>query len=148
MKNIYFSIALFSFVLLASVTPGYAQRRLPDPPVIHPGGPRNLPNRPIDFPKRPNRDTRGVNRTIDRILHPNRNYPVNTHRRRYDNRRNLPPGQAKKIYGGSAKDYAPGHNKGNGNWNRRRDNEQDGNRKWNRRGDNDHERKGHGKKDN
>lgn len=26
-------------------------------------------------------------------------------------RRNLPPGQAKKIYGGSAKDYAPGQMK-------------------------------------
>lgn len=25
--------------------------------------------------------------------------------------RNLPPGQAKKIYGGSARDYAPGQNK-------------------------------------
>ena len=26
----------------------------------------------------------------------------------YGNRRNLPPGQAKKVYGGSAKDYAYG----------------------------------------
>ncbi len=30
-------------------------------------------------------------------------YPVYTHKRK-----NLPPGQAKKVYGGSAKDYAPG----------------------------------------
>lgn len=26
----------------------------------------------------------------------------------YPNRRNLPPGQAKKVYGGDARDYAPG----------------------------------------
>jgi hypothetical protein len=30
-------------------------------------------------------------------------YPVYKHKRKH-----LPPGQAKKIYGGSAKDYAPG----------------------------------------
>lgn len=52
-----------------------------------------------------------------------RNYPVAT--------KTLPPGQAKKIYGGSAKDYAPGQvKKRNGNWNN------DGN--WN---DNDHKKK-------
>lgn len=34
------------------------------------------------------------------------NYPVYG-----GNRRNLPPGQAKKIYGGRAKDYAPGQMK-------------------------------------
>ena len=35
-----------------------------------------------------------------------------------NNARRLPPGQAKKIYGGSAKDYAPGQlKKRNGNWN-------------------------------
>jgi hypothetical protein len=115
MKNIYFIIALFSFVLMGSVTPGYAQRRLPDPPIIHPDGPRRLPNRPIDFPKPPKRNTKGVNRTINHILHPHRNHLVNTHRRRYKHRRPLPPGHAKKIYAGSAKNYAPGHHKGNGN---------------------------------
>ena len=35
-----------------------------------------------------------------------------------NNERRLPPGQAKKIYGGSAKDYAPGQlKKRSGNWN-------------------------------
>ncbi|UOE41784.1 hypothetical protein MTP09_03885 [Chryseobacterium suipulveris] len=34
-----------------------------------------------------------------------------------NNARNLPPGQAKKIYGGKATDYAPGQvKKRNGNW--------------------------------
>ena len=40
------------------------------------------------------------------------------------NKRNLPPGQAKKVYGGNAKDYAYGQQKkndryykGDGNWN-------------------------------
>ena len=52
-----------------------------------------------------------------------KNYPVAT--------KKLPPGQAKKIYGGSAKDYAPGQvKKRNGNWNN------DGN--WS---DNDHKKK-------
>lgn len=30
-------------------------------------------------------------------------------------KKRLPPGQAKKIYGGEARDYAPGHNKYNDN---------------------------------
>lgn len=34
----------------------------------------------------------------------------------YPNRRNLPPGQAKKVYGGSAKDYAPGQVKKRGGY--------------------------------
>ena len=40
----------------------------------------------------------------------NKEYEIGAYTTR---RRNLPPGQAKKIYGGSAKDYAPGQrNKG------------------------------------
>lgn len=34
----------------------------------------------------------------------------------YPNRRNLPPGQAKKVYGGRAKDYAPGQVKKRGGY--------------------------------
>ncbi len=152
MKHIHFIIAVFSFVLLASITPGFAQKRLPDGTIVYGDGSRKLPNGTIVYPNGSTRNTRGINRTIDGILHPNRNYPVNTDRRGNNNRNNLPPGQAKKIYGGSAKDYAPGHNKGNGNWNSRKDNEQDENGNRNRRGGNDHEGKGHGnshgKKDN
>lgn len=144
MKHIHLIIALFSFALLASVTPGYAQKRLPDGTIIYGDGSRKLPNGTIVYPNGSKRNTGGINRTIEGILHPNRNYPVNTDRRGYDNRGNLPPGQAKKIYGGSAKDYAPGHNKGNGNGKSRRDNEQDKNGNWNRIGDNDHEGRGHG----
>jgi hypothetical protein len=145
MKHIHLIVALFSFSLLASVTPGYAQRRLPDGTIIYGDGSRKLPNGTVVYPNGSNRNTRGVNRTIEDILYPNKNYPANTDRRGYDNRRNLPPGQAKKIYGGSARDYAPGHNKGNGNWKSRRDNERDENENWNRGRDNDHEGKGHGK---
>ena len=149
MKNIHLLIALFSFALLASVTPVHAQKRLPDGTIIYGDGSRKLPNGTIVYPNGSKRNTSGANRTIDDILHPNRKYPVNT--RVNDNRENLPPGQAKKIYGGSAKDYAPGHNKGNGNLKGRRNNEQDDNENWNRKRDNDHEGrgkgKGHGKKD-
>lgn len=34
---------------------------------------------------------------------------VSTHP--HHGRRSMPPGHAKKYYGGSARDYAPGHNK-------------------------------------
>lgn len=44
-----------------------------------------------------------------------RSYPTS----RYPNTKRLPPGQAKKIYGGkSAKVYAPGHNK---DWDRNKE---------------------------
>lgn len=136
MKHIHLIMAIFSFGLLASVTPGHAQKRLPDGTVVYPNG--------------SNRNTRSVGRTIDDILNPNKNYPANSQRRGYDNRKNLPPGQAKKIYGGSARDYAPGQNKGNGKLNGRRDNNENGN--WNRKRDNDQvgrgQGKGRGKKDN
>ena len=53
-----------------------------------------------------------------------------------NNQRRLPPGQAKKIYGGSAKDYAPGQlKKRNGQYNE------------NRRYDNDDEYRSRGKND-
>lgn len=45
------------------------------------------------------------------------NEPVVTSDDRYRNRRNLPPGQAKKLYGAkSARDFAPGHQKKNKRW--------------------------------
>ena len=148
MKHIHLIITFFSFALLASVTQGYAQKRLPDGTIIYNDGSRKLPNGTVYYPNGSNRNPRSVNRTIDDILHPNRNYP-NTDRRVYDNRGNLPPGQAKKIYGGSARDYAPGHNKGNGKGNgkvkNRRDDDHDEDEKWDRRDDNDNEGRGHGK---
>lgn len=152
MKQIHLIIAIFSLALL--VTTGYAQKRLPDGTVIYGDGSRRLPNGTVVYPNGSNRNTRSVNRTIDDILNPNKNYPVNSDRRGYDNRKNLPPGQAKKIYGGSARDYAPGHNKGNGKFKNRRDDDRDEDRKWDRRGDNDNDNegrgrgKGRGKKDN
>lgn len=44
----------------------------------------------------------------------------------YGNKRNLPPGQAKKIYGGSAKDYAKGQQKKRSNqWKKYNDDHND-----------------------
>ncbi len=50
----------------------------------------------------------------------------------YGNQRNFPPGQAKKIYGGSARDYNRGQNKSyknnnkhNKNWNKKKGKWQD-----------------------
>jgi hypothetical protein len=52
----------------------------------------------------PKKTTTSKNTVIFRKTDSRRNtYPVYTTRRK-----NLPPGQAKKIYGGSATDYAPG----------------------------------------
>lgn len=42
-----------------------------------------------------------------------------------NNKRNLPPGQAKKIYGGQATDYAKGQQKKRANQNRNWDNDND-----------------------
>ena len=57
-----------------------------------------------------------------------KSYKVHTRRRKH-----LPPGQAKKVYGGSAKDYAPGPVK-----KERGDND--------RRNQEDHDQKKHGEK--
>ena len=55
----------------------------------------------------PQKTTSSKNTVIFRKTTSRRNtYPVYTTRRK-----NLPPGQAKKIYGGSATDYAPGQEK-------------------------------------
>lgn len=68
----------------------------------------------------PKKTTSSKNTVIFRKTDSRRNtYPVYTM-----GRRNLPPGQAKKIYGGSAKDYAPGQLKKHhsDDWNEEHDN--------------------------
>ena len=129
MKYYIFKLSVFSFAFIVMLLSqkGFSQTRLPDGTVIYKDGTRKLPNGTIIYPNGSNKNT-GINRTIDGILHPNRNYPnsyPNRNTGRNNNRKWLPPGQAKKRYGGEARDYAPGHNKGRGN----RDDENDGDRK-------------------
>ena len=125
-----------------SAPKAFAQQRQPDGSVIYKDGSRRLPNGTVVYP---NGTTKP--RSIKDIFNPNRNNPVNT--KRYPGRDNtgqgLPPGQAKKRYGGEAKDYAHGHNKGNKHWNKNEDRDDD-----NDQGDHKHDRshnngKGHGK---
>ena len=138
MKNSY--KFLLGGILIFSVSPStksYSQTRYPDGTIIYKDGSRQLPNGTVVYPDGSRRNNNGINRTIDGILHPNRNNSV--YNNRYPRRNNgqwMPPGQAKKVYGGDARDYAPGHNKGRKNWNRREDdNDQEhGNRKGNGRG--------------
>lgn len=113
-----------SLIIIACLLPSksFSQQRLPDGTIIYQDGSRRLPNGTITYPNGRAKNTTGVNRTIDGILHPDRNntaYPNRYPRR--NNGQGMPPGQAKKIYGGNASDYAPGHNKGRKNYDRRDD---------------------------
>ncbi|TWI85092.1 hypothetical protein IQ13_0247 [Lacibacter cauensis] len=77
-------------------------------PVIRQDGSRQWPDGTIQYPDGTTRYPDGA------VRYPNgtMSYPRNN--RNYDNcnhRSNLPPGQAKKIYGGHARDYAKGRGK-------------------------------------
>lgn len=106
-------------------------RKLPDGTIVYSDGTRRLPNETIiykDGTNGNNNDNRNNSGTVTlpdgTVIYPDgsRRYPNDDRRNGVrKNRRNngqwLPPGQAKKIYGGSAKDYAPGQQKkwkGNG----------------------------------
>ncbi|MEJ7675800.1 MAG: hypothetical protein WKF59_24615 [Chitinophagaceae bacterium] len=115
-------------------------KRLPDGTVVYSDGSVKLPNGEIRYPKtkgkrlpdgtviypdgstkpRTNTGTRQQDGSIiypdGRVKYPDGTvrYPDGTVRNssnKNKNRKWLPPGQAKKIYGGKARDYAPGHNK-------------------------------------
>lgn len=125
--------AVFVAVGLLTAVDGNSQdRRLPDGTIIYGDGTRRLPNGTVIY-KGGNNGTVGTNYPASTggqvitlpdgtVVYPDgsRRYP-NDDRRDDDRRfkrgkgRNnggwLPPGQAKKIYGGSAKDYAPGQQK-------------------------------------
>jgi hypothetical protein len=110
-------------------------KRLPDGTVIYSDGTIRLPNGQVRYPNTTNGTTYPTNypnykiRRYPRVaatqpdgsvIYPDGRivYPDGTVRfpdgRVYspsNNSRWMPPGQAKKIYGGNARDYAPGHNK-------------------------------------
>lgn len=135
-SKILLSACLIASCLLCTVEGNSQTRKLPDGTIIYSDGTKRLPNGTIIYKDgtngnpNDNRTNGGVLKLPDgSVIYPDgrrfpddRRYPDD--RRREDrriNRRNngqwLPPGQAKKIYGGSAKDYAPGQQKkwkGNG----------------------------------
>jgi hypothetical protein len=101
--------------LLLSVNSFGQERKLPDGTIVYPDGTRRLPNGTV-IHKGGRIGEKGTTVSLPdgSVVLPDgtRRYPND---RRNGGRRNgkwLPPGQAKKIYGGSARDYAPGHQKG------------------------------------
>ena len=85
------AVLLSSLVLVATFNASAQKKSVYD--VIPGSGPQKKEaNKNVDIYGSRKRDSR------------RNTYPIFTTRKR----KNLPPGQAKKIYGGSAKDYAPG----------------------------------------
>jgi hypothetical protein len=95
---------------------GMAQdRKLPDGTIVYGDGTRKLPNGTIIYKGGTTVDNRSTNVALPdgSVIYPDgsRNYPNNRRRTHAHDGKWLPPGQAKKIYGGSARDYAPGQQK-------------------------------------
>ena len=134
MKNNYSGKWVSAFViagsLLLTVQASSQERKLPDGSIVYSDGTRRLPNGTIIYKGNngnvgtyPGNTNNGgtVMLPDGTVIYPDgsRRYPnENNNRRRY-NGRWLPPGQAKKIYGGSARDYAPGQQK---KWNKMKHN--------------------------
>ena len=85
---------LLSATLILSVSASYAQKSIYD---VVPGS----------GPKKTTTDKRTGN-SLPGVINGHDNDYHETRRVYHRKRRNLPPGQAKKIYGGNATDYAPG----------------------------------------
>jgi hypothetical protein len=111
MKNLkgkpWIAAGIIAAVLAGSTAE--AQTVLTDGSVMYPDGRRILQDGRVIYPDGT------IRKQDDRVALPGGTvlYPGQERDRtdRRKNRGNLPPGQAKKKYGGSAKDYAPGQQK-------------------------------------
>ncbi len=106
-KNIFKILSAFTILFFCvSQTEAQMPKRLPDGSIRYPNGTIKYPNGSVRLPNGtinyPNRTKR-----YPPILPSSPRYPHHTHHAGTW----LPPGQAKKIYGGNARDYAPGHQK-------------------------------------
>lgn len=105
--------------LMASVTGNAQTKKLPDGTVVYENGTKRLPNGTI-IKKDGSILKTGGQRWPDgtvRVPGEDREVYKNKRGRYYKSGKRMPPGQAKKVYGGEAKDYAPGQQKkwkGNG----------------------------------
>jgi hypothetical protein len=86
-------------------------RKLPDGTIIYGDGTRRLPNGTVIYPDGNRKGNDGVVTLPDGTVVTQDGRRVDQQTRHRRNGKRLPPGQAKKIYGGSAKDYAPGQQK-------------------------------------
>lgn len=125
MENTYLKKGMFAVLtagaLLLAIEGNSQVRKLPDGSIVYSDGTRRLPNGTIIYKDNNGNIGKNTGNVITlpdgTVIYPDgsRRYPNDD--RRYEDRRNvrngkwLPPGQAKKIYGGSAKDYAPGQQK-------------------------------------
>lgn len=134
---------------LISVQSNAQNRKLPDGTIVYNDGTKKLPNGTIIY-----KDGTSKNNKSKKIVLPDGREVYSNGSGRYNKRRSrhhgngqwLPPGQAKKIYGGSARDYAHGQQK---NWKKNRkwkDDDNDDKHGNNERRDNDdhdgHEKQG------
>jgi hypothetical protein len=118
-KKILVAIALIAASSFYAGDASAQTRKLPDGTIVYPDGTRRLPNGTIIYKDGKQVENNGSTVTLPdgTVIYPDRdaNYPrTRTQARKA---KSLPPGQAKKIYGGSAKDYAPGQQKKNKDWN-------------------------------
>lgn len=125
-SKIFFTACLITGCLLVASDAHSQDRRLPDGTIVYSDGTRRLPNGTIIYKGGNNGDANNYPNNGGVITLPDGSviYPDGSRRdrnddRRYDrrnrnrnnNREWMPPGQAKKVYGGSARDYAPGQQK-------------------------------------
>lgn len=135
MKNnnskVIIGACLIASCLLSTIQGNSQTRKLPDGTIVYSDGTRRLPNGTVIYKDGTNgtytnnNNNRNIGTAVSlpdgTVIYPDgsRRYPNdgrrnNGHVGHHNNRENqgwLPPGQAKKIYGGSAKDYAPGQQK-------------------------------------
>lgn len=108
-------IATAAFVVgftTISVSGSAQAKKLPDGSIIYEDGTRKLPNGTVIY-KDGSNEKNGAKRLPDGtvVVPGDRRYPETGRRDNGRYGKDLPPGQAKKKYGGRAKDYAPGQQK-------------------------------------
>jgi hypothetical protein len=111
MKNVskFFLVSCIAVCMSISASSIAQVKKYPDGTVIYPDGTRKLPNGTVIYKDKTLAKNSRISLPDGSVIYPDgsRRY---SHTRR-QSRRWLPPGQAKKIYGGSATDYAPGQQK-------------------------------------
>ena len=112
--KIKFLLAVCMVAILGIFSNASAQeRKLPDGTIIYSDGTKRLPNGTIIYKDGTKVENRNTNVILPdgTVIYPERSRRI-PRRVDNDNRRNLPPGQAKKMYGHqSAKAFAPGQQK-------------------------------------
>lgn len=105
--------AMLAGATLITIEGKSQDRKLPDGTIIYSDGTRRLPNGTIIYKDGTKADRNNTNVILPdgTVAYPDGTRRHKGHRRVNANARSLPPGQAKKIYGGSATDYAPGQQK-------------------------------------